>query len=78
LRVAQIIQSAPSLTVLRTLLTLLPDSLVASLSKQAGGGNGFTLFAPSDAAFRCARAARACVTCCLHATRSHARARARM
>jgi uncharacterized surface protein with fasciclin (FAS1) repeats len=49
----QIIQSAPNLAVLRAVLSLLPNSFQAQLSQAAGSG-AFMLFAPSDAAFRCA------------------------
>jgi len=52
LTVSQIIQKSANLTVLRSLLPLLPAELRSYLNRAAG--SQFTLFAPSDAAFRSA------------------------
>ena len=50
--VAQIIQQTPNLSVLRSLLPLLPADLRAYLTRAAG--SQFTIFAPSDAAWQLA------------------------
>jgi hypothetical protein len=49
----QIIQQTPSLSLLRAVLPLLPSDLKAYLSRTTD--EQFTFFAPSNAAFRCAR-----------------------
>jgi hypothetical protein len=61
----QVINAAPNLRVLRTVLAALPPNVKAQLSKQAGAS--FTLFAPSDAAFLCARALH-CTACAVLGT----------
>ena len=50
LTVEQIIQQTPNLSVLRSLLPLLPAELKRYLTREAG--SQFTLFAPNDQAFR--------------------------